>query len=403
MKTPYIKTAIACCMIMGAMIATMLSFGFFMDPVTAELGFERSIFSFYITAISLVGMLTLPLYGRIIERFGARPVALVAGAWTGLCIAALGACHALAQFYIVGALAGLGFFGSTYAVVPVVVSCWFALKDGFVMGLASAAGGVLSIAVSMTFPSLIASTGWRAGYVADGLMFAALVVLAALFLLRSRPSDIGLAPYGAEAASDVGDSTAVRSGVLRAMALRMPAFWLVCLSLLALSASITVTQHLAAFFASLGFDVVMIGALMSVAACGVVAASFLGGVLIEKLGLVRTLVVSTALYALSFLVLSKAALAAVICVAVAFLAIGNCYTSLFAPAVVSSAFGTRDYAVLWGIVSMVATLGQAVGAPLWGLSYDLTGSYVVGMWIAAAVSLASLAVLVGCLRSASRR
>lgn len=403
MGFPYIKTTIACCMIMGAMIATMLSFGFFMDPVTTDLGFERSSFSLYITAISLVGMLTLPVYGRVIERFGARPVALVAGAWTGLCIALLGVCQSLTQFYIAGALAGLGFFGSTYAVVPVVVSQWFALKDGLVMGLASAAGGVLSIAVSMTFPSLIASAGWKVGYVVDGLLFAILVVFAALFLLRSRPSDIGLAPYGADMREDDVSDAGFQSGIARSRALRMPSFWFLCLSLLVLSASITVTQHLAAFFASLGFDAIMIGIFMSVAACGVIAASFLGGVLIEKLGLVKALVLCTVLYALSFIVLSEAALALVVGLAVAFLAIGNCYTSLFAPAAVSVAFGTRDYAALWGIASMATTLGQAVGAPLWGLSYDVSGSYVVGMWVAAGVSLVALVALIACIRSAARR
>lgn len=185
-------------------------------------------------------------------------------------------------------------------------------------------------------------------------------------------------------------------------AVRMPAFWIVCLSMLALSASITITQHLAAFFAGQGFDAVSIGLFMSVAACGVVIASFVGGALIEKLGLTRTLAACTVLYAASFLMLSKVFLAPLICVAVALLAIGNCYTSLFAPTIVSCVFGTRDYAALWGVVSMVTTLGQALGAPLWGLSFDLTGSYVFGMWIACVVCLLALAALAVCLRRSAR-
>lgn len=404
MKAPYIKTIVACCMIMGAMIATMLSFGFFMDPVTRELGFERGAFSLYITMISLVGMVSLPVYGRVIARVGTRRVALVAGAWTGACIACLALCKTLVQFYIVGALAGLGFFGSTYAVVPVVVSNWFAQRDGFVMGLASAAGGVLSILVSMTFPSLIAQMGWRVGYCACGCLFAFLVVFAALFLLRSKPAELGLSPYGAEEGVSAREgSHAPEQGVMLGAAVKMPSFWLICASMLVLSASITITQHLAAFFTGQGFDAVATGAFMSVAACGVVVASFAGGALIEKLGLSRTLIICTVLYAASFVMLSKVSLALLICVAVALLAIGNCYTSLFAPTVVSCVFGTRDYAALWGVVSMVTTLGQAVGAPLWGLSFDLSGSYVVGMWIACVVCLLALAVLVVCLRGASRR
>lgn len=402
MKAPYIKTIVACCMIMGAMIATMLSFGFFMDPVTGDLGFERGAFSLYITATSLVGMVSLPVYGRVIARVGTRRVALIAGVWTGACIAALALCTSLVQFYIVGALAGLGFFGSTYAVVPVVVSSWFAQKDGFVMGLASAAGGALSILVSMTLPGLIGSVGWHVGYVVCGCLFAFLVVFAAVFLLHSNPAELGLAPFGAQNAAVLGTSRVSEQGVMLHAAARMPSFWLICLSMLALSASITIAQHLAAFFAGQGFDVIAIGLFMSVAACGVVVASFVGGTLIEKLGLLRALVVCTVLYAASFLMLSKVSLAPLICVAVALLAIGNCYTSLFAPTVVSCVFGARDYAALWGVVSMVTTLGQALGAPLWGLSFDLTGSYNLGMWVACAVCLLALVALAGCLRRGTR-
>lgn len=133
--------AISCCLLFSAMIAGMLSFSYFMEPVTSDLGFDRSAFPLYITALTLMGMITLPLYGRLVGRFGARKVVLVAAPWTALCIAGMALCDHLIAFYAMGALAGLGFFGSTYAVVPVVAASWFLEKSSLVMGAASAVGG----------------------------------------------------------------------------------------------------------------------------------------------------------------------------------------------------------------------------------------------------------------------
>lgn len=110
MSKAYVKTAIAACLIMSAMIAGTVSFGFFMDPVTNSMGFERATFSLYFSLITIVGTITLPICGRLIERFGTRPFVIFGGIWTGVAMAALSLCQSLPAFYIVGCLVGLGFF-----------------------------------------------------------------------------------------------------------------------------------------------------------------------------------------------------------------------------------------------------------------------------------------------------
>ena len=73
MKGQYIKIVVAASLIMCTMIAGTVSFGFFMEPVTSDLGLERGKFSVYFSLISIVGAITLPFYGRMISRFGTRP------------------------------------------------------------------------------------------------------------------------------------------------------------------------------------------------------------------------------------------------------------------------------------------------------------------------------------------
>lgn len=148
MKGEYLKTAIAACLVMSAMIAGTVSFGFFMDPVTSDLGFDRSTFSLYFSLITIVGTITLPIYGKLIMKYGTRRFVICGGIWTGLVMAAFSLCDSLVTFYIVGCLVGLGFFGCSYAVVPVIVNAWFVEKNGSVMGATAACGGIVAMVLS---------------------------------------------------------------------------------------------------------------------------------------------------------------------------------------------------------------------------------------------------------------
>ncbi len=394
MSKAYVKTAIAACLIMSAMIAGTVSFGFFMDPVTNSMGFERATFSLYFSLITIVGTITLPIYGRLIERFGTRPFVIFGGIWTGVAMAALSLCQSLPAFYIVGCLVGLGFFGCSYAVVPVIVSEWFVEKNGFVMGLTAACGGIVAMILSLVFPAFIIQFGWSNGYVLLGVVVFALTTPVGLFLLRSKPSDVGLAPYGANATPAQSSNTDV-SGLSFAQALRTPQLWVVALGFMVLAITVTVTQHLAAFFVSIGFDAVMAGIFMSVISAGIIVTNFGAGILADKMGLMRAFILCSVLLALSFVLLPITASIPLICIALVLMSIGNANTTLFAPMMTQSIFGTRDYASIWGVISMASVLGQAVGAPCWGLAYDLTGGYEIAMFISAVLVCVSAIALFG--------
>lgn len=402
MGAPYVRTAIAACLIMSAMIAGTVSFGFFMDPVTSDLGFDRSTFSLYFSLITIVGTFTLPVYGRLIEKFGTRPFVIFGGIWTGAAMAALSLCHSLPAFYVVGCLIGLGFFGCSYAVVPVIVSEWFVEKNGFVMGLSAACGGIVAMTFSLIFPAFIINNGWEAGYVLLGCVVFVLTTPIGLILLRSKPSDVGLAPYGA---TDVGASEEVaeQTGMTYSEALRSPRLWMTAAAFLLLAVTVTSTQHLAAYFVSIGFDAVTAGVFMSVISAGIIVTNVAAGALSDKAGLLRAFVLCSVLYAISFLLLPATGAIAVICIALVLMSLGNANTSLFAPMMTSGIFGTRDYASIWGLISMASVLGQAIGAPLWGLSFDMTSSYVPAMIASAALVLLSAVVLSWAYRSSTKK
>lgn len=405
----YIKTAAAACLIMSAMIAGTVSFGFFMDPVTTDLGFDRSTFSLYFSLITIVGTITLPVYGKLIARFGTRPFVIFGGIWTGLVFAAFSLCKTLPMFYLVGCLGGLGFFGCSYAVVPVIVSTWFVEKNGLIMGIASACGGTVAMLLGLVFPSFINNFGWQMGYVLLGAIVFALTTPIGLLLLRSNPAELGLLPYGVKegCATDVQtDATSASNalgGIAYGDALKMPQFWGFLAAFLMMAVCVIITQHLAAYFVSIGFSAVTAGLFMSVISAGIILTNTSAGIVSDKIGLMKTFLICSVLYALSYVLLPMTSSVVVICIALVLMSIGNANTSIFSPMLTGAVFGQKDYAALWGLVSMANVLGQAVGAPLWGLTYDLTGGYQVAMYISAAVVVLAYFVVVWAYKSAQAK
>lgn len=394
MDIQYKKTAVAACLIMSAMIAGSVSFGFFMDPVTSDLGFSRGSFSLYFSLVTIVGAISLPIYGRVVPKVGVRKVVIVGGLWTGIAMACFSLCNSLPMFYVVACAVGLGFFGCSYISAPVIVDTWFKKKNGAVMGAAAACGGLVGVVLGFLFPQIILAIGWRAGYIAQGAMVALLTVPAGLFLLRSTPQEVGMVPYGAEEAADESAIVDDEGGMSAGQAMKSPKLWAAILAFLMFTITVSVTQHLAAYFVSIGFDQAMAGIFMSIISAGIIITNFAAGGISDKIGLVKTIILCSILYAASFLLLPVAGMGfALICVALFFMSLGNAYTSIIAPVVTSVAFGKKNYAAIWGIISMACVLGQAIGTPLWGVSFDMTGGYQFGMIVAAVLNLIGMFLL----------
>lgn len=396
MSGQYVKIAIASCLIMSAMVTGTVCFGFFLDPVTSDLGFDRSSFSLYFSLVTIVGTISMPFYGRIMEKVGTRKVVIAGGIWTGIAMACFSLCRSLPAFYLTGCLVGLGFFGCSYAAVPVIVSSWFHEKQSFVMGLAGACGGAISMVMSLVFPTVIEMAGWSTGYILLSALVAILTVPAGLFLLKSRPSDVGLEPYGGH---ETVEQATADTGLSYRQALKTPQLWMLTLVFAVLGATIIVTQHLPAYFTGIGFSSLLAGVFMSVISAGIIFTNAIAGAATDKAGFLRAFVLFSVLYAASFAALPLTMALPVICIALVLMSIGNANLTVFAPAATQRAFGKRDYAAIWGIVSMACVFGQAVGAPLWGLAYDLMGSYQPAMYLAAALVVLCLLAVIVCLRT----
>lgn len=182
---------------MAGSLATV--FGLFILPMQKDLSWPRTTIVLSTTIAALLGAIMAPLVGPIIDRYGGRVLTTAAALFGGGSIALASQAHAPWQFYL-----AYGVFGAAVIqnagvqVTSVVVAKWFVARRGRALGFAFAGLSLGSLVMVPVLTVIIASLGWRAGFVAMGALLAVGIALPTALFLRRTPEDMGLLPDGAQ-------------------------------------------------------------------------------------------------------------------------------------------------------------------------------------------------------------
>jgi sugar phosphate permease len=171
--------------------------GALLQPLSKEFGWDvEQISSALALRFALFGLMG-PFAAILMERFGVRNVVV-----TALTLVAAGMALAtqmtqlwqLVLFW--GIMLGVG-SGLTALVLSAVVSNrWFDSHRGLVVGLLTASSATGQLIFLPVGAWLVEHFGWRLA-VLPVLSACALVAVAVFLLMRNRPSDVGLTPFGA--------------------------------------------------------------------------------------------------------------------------------------------------------------------------------------------------------------
>ena len=180
-------------------------------PIRAELGLSSAQAAFVVGAAWGVGDIVSLGAGWLSDRYGARRLILAGGLLCGAGFAAMGLADSLAGIvltYTVVASAGRGL--GVFPTLMTAVNQWFERRKALALTVVNTAvtSGAAALLPAMSFAETI--VGWRtAAFICGGLVCA--LTLPAAAVIRSRPEDLGLQPYGASATTG-----AVRPGGARA-------------------------------------------------------------------------------------------------------------------------------------------------------------------------------------------
>lgn len=232
----------------------MHSYTVFLVSFLQVFGWTRAESSIPYSVSQLVGGVSSPLVGALVDRLGSQRLVLLGG---GLLTAGLlASAHAAALWQMVllyGVVMTVGANCLGMVVFVPLLSRHFVRRRGTAIAVLQSANGAGRAVSAPAVQLLIDSLQWRGAYLAEGALMGALVLpLAALFRGADRPVT---APGRAEAAGARAVGAAARQDWTLGQAMRTPHFWLLFLVYLCTGlGSFLVSLHQLAFAIDRGFE-----------------------------------------------------------------------------------------------------------------------------------------------------
>ena len=282
------------------------TFSLYVNAFIEENGFTRAQGASLSTVRCIASLLGTILCGIYSDRLNMRKGLSLAAAMIGISFLIYSRAHTLSVFYSGAFMAGLGYGLGTMVPVTMMINRWFAEKQGFVLGFASAGTGIATILC----PPLI-----TAGPTAGGVSLAAscegvLVLIYAVimfFLLRNTPSELGLLPYGAEDASPVPSGSAVSDSTSPEAILPSGSLLPHHAEKLPLAAAFLIgmitapnAESLAVHLTTAGLNPVTVAAAVSAFGLAMTIAKFIYGSMTDHIGMFRTNLLFTLILCLAF-------------------------------------------------------------------------------------------------------
>jgi sugar phosphate permease len=170
--------------------------GVLIVPLEQEFHWSRATISFALGINLLLFGAIGPFAAALMDRFGARRTITLALATAAVSVMLTPAMSQPWQLILLwGVVVGLstGFVGGFLAAY--IAGRWFRAREGLVVGLLTAANAAGQLVFLPTMASLVTYSGWRMMSLVLGGAVIVFLPLPAL-LMRNRPEDVGLRPYG---------------------------------------------------------------------------------------------------------------------------------------------------------------------------------------------------------------
>lgn len=382
------------CMILSACGTGILSYlnAVFVEPVTASLGVSRASYMLYSTFSTVTTMIFMPVAGVLYRKYAVKPLVILGA----LCGAGAMLVYSLARhvygFYAGGILAGLSVCLCGALPMTMVLNNWFVEKRGLVTGIAFMGSAIASAVLSPVISSMIVSSGYQTGYRFLSVLFLVLLVPTTLLVLKVKPADKGLVPYGSQE-QDKGQA-AEKTGFPAAQVFRSPAFYLVCTAAFLLGLVTFGTQsQLVAYWVSIGIREDQASGVYSLVMVASAAAKMLLGGVYDRWGIAKGSAVffSAGILALVCLVIFTEGW--LIIIPAVLFGMMTALQVLLTSYVVSRLFGEKCYSAVFGVLNTVLFCGVSVGVPLSALLYDLTSSYRTGWLVFAGFMAVAMAAI----------
>lgn len=367
-----------CCLMMGINVGISFSCaGIFYRPVSESLGIPVGEFGIYMSIMYITSTISLPLAGRLLERYKSRWLFTANAAAMGLIYVSMGLYDSVWEFYVAGGLLGITLAFLLYLSFPTLVNRWFRSRIGFMIGICSAASGIGGMLLNPLAGWMITEWGWRWAYATFGGIILLIIVPLLALLLRDYPSDIGLEPYCSKKDVSNDDSKVLKEGMTYREASRSPMLYGIILFAFIMMGTSTLNLFIPGYVSDNGFSLEQASLAASAVMAGVTVGKLALGWINDRSCLTGVAVTTIAGIGGLLVLLAGAESIALI------LSGGFLFGWAYAGVTVQTAmltrnvFGSADYGRIYSVVSIALSAGGAVASGGWGLLADSTSDHFI--------------------------
>lgn len=370
----------------------------FTDSLIEALNISRDTLSLAYMCGTISSSLILTKAGRLFDRYGVRPIAIIASLGLGCALLYMSNVDHIAAFFagksasialtfivvMIGFLM-MRFFGQGVLTLAsrTMMMKWFDAKRGFAMGFANVFIALLFSLAPVLFEYLIQNHGWRAAWQFTALVLIFIFPFIIFIFFRNDPTDVGLEPDGESISKKERKIYfPLKEDFSLEKARKTLAFWVVA-GLLALHGLwITgFTFHVVSVFGEIGLDRATAVSIFQPIAIGAVICTLIFSWIADR----------TKIKYLSYILCFGGTLG---CIGVMFLessfgiyllifghAISNSMHGVLSSVAMPRFFGKLHLGAIVGQAMTISVFGSAIGPYLMSSSLSYTNSYFVGALI----------------------
>jgi MFS family permease len=358
--------------------------GVFAPHLAREFGWSLGEIMAGLTITTVTVVVAAPVTGMLCDRYGTRPIAIASLACFGLAylsLAALG--NSLVQFYATWAVAAALGAGTLPITFTRTVNQWFDRHRGLALGIAMTGTGLFGIVCKPLLAWVIGLHGWRAGYVALGLL-PLLVALPMVVLLFREQKHASRAPHTTPVQQGSGEAL---TGLSRKEAIRHWRFWLIAIILFPISFALAgAVPNLEPILLDRGLDAQTILTITPLIGLASIAGRLIGGLLLDRFWAPAVAFILLGMPAISCVILAGGTLdpgMARFAILLIGFALGIEYDVV--AYLTSRFFGMRAYSAIYSIFYVCFATGAGFAPLVFGVIRDRTQDFAPALLASAVI------------------
>ncbi|MDA1127743.1 MAG: MFS transporter [Chloroflexi bacterium] len=350
----------------------------FFGPIKNDLGLNSTQTSLIFSLVRAEGSIAGPIVGRLVDRFGSRPMIIFGGLLASSGFIALHWVHNYVLFTVIFVgVVGVGKSSGLGQVLISSVNRWFIRRRSLAMSICITGFSSGGAAILPLITIGVSTIGWRDVMLYSGI-FMGLIVIPLASMVRHSPERMGIGadlPFPKDGES--GSRPAAPIDFTVRQALRTKSYWILFAgSVLRISLWGTISVHAVQMFEWKGMSPEMAGIMFSLMFLMSIPLRLIVGVLGDKFPLQPMMGGGMAAAALAVVVMLVLDGNIAVYLFVALMALEQ-GTSALNWVSLGNFFGRTSFATLMGLISVVFNIGMLITPIYAGLVFDRTESYTI--------------------------